>query len=135
MGAPLLPALAIGSAVAGLAGGGLGAVGGMNSAEAAKQDAFYQAAVAANNAKIAQQNAEMEIKTGQSQMAQQGLQTRSVIGTTKAAQAASGVDVNTGSSVGVRAGESEIGMLNQATIGSNAARKGVIRRGIATGPT
>lgn len=107
----------------GLAGGGLNAAGQMNSAEAVKQNSFYQAAVAANNAKIAGQNAEMEIQTGQAQESEQGRRNRSVLGTMKAGEAASGVDVNTGSFVGVRAGAAEIGALNTATIGSNASQK------------
>jgi hypothetical protein len=110
-------------AVTGLIGGGISALGGMQSAEAQKQNLFYQAAVAANNAQIARQNAEMETQTGQSQMTMEGMKNRSIIGTMKAGQAASGVDVNTGSFVNARAGAAEIGALNQATIGSNAARK------------
>ena len=49
---------------------------------------------------------------------------RAMLGTTKAAQGASGVDVNSGSSVAVRQGESELGMLDALTIRSNAAKKG-----------
>ncbi len=107
----------------GMVGGGISALGGMQSAEAQKRNMFYQAAVAANNAQIARYNAEMETQTGQSQMATEGMKNRSVIGQMKAGQAASGVDVNTGSFVNARAGAAEIGALNQATIGSNAARK------------
>jgi hypothetical protein len=44
------------------------------------------------------------------------------VGRTKAAQAASGIDVNSGSAVSVQASERMLGMLDALTIRSNAAR-------------
>jgi hypothetical protein len=115
--------LAVGSAVAGLAGAGVSASGQMQSASANKQNLYYQAQVAANNAQIAKQNAAQEMQTGEVQAGNQGLKTAEQVGTTKAGQAASGVDVNSGSSVAVRAGEAELGMVDQGTVLSNASRR------------
>jgi hypothetical protein len=111
------------SAAAGLAGAGVSAYGQMQSASANKQNLYYQAQVAQNNAKLQQQNADQEMQTGEVQAGNQGLKTAEQVGTTKAGQAASGVDVNSGSSVAVRAGEAELGMVDQGTVLSNASRR------------
>jgi hypothetical protein len=110
--------------VSGIAGAGMQAIGSYNAMQAQSANAAYQAQVAANNAKIALQNQGMDIAAGEQQAGNQGLKTRAVIGTTKAAQGASGVDVNTGSALKVRQGEAEVGMLDALTIRSNAAKKG-----------
>lgn len=108
---------------AGLVGGALNAVGSYNQNIAQANNAAYQAQVAANNAKIAEGNAELETQTGEIQAANYGLKTRAAVGKTMAEQGASGVDVNTGSSVNVRSAESSLGMLDALTIRANAARK------------
>ena len=107
----------------GLAGAAVSAAGQYNSLEAQSQNAAYQAQVSANNAKIALSNASMDTQAGEVGAVNQGLKTRSAVGTTKAAQAASGVSVNSGSAPKVRAAESELGMLDALTIRSNAAKK------------
>ena len=110
--------------VAGVAGAGISAIGTYNSLQSQSANAAYQAQVAANNAKIAQQNQGMDIASGEVAAGNYGLKTRAAVGTTKAQQGASGVDVNSGSSVNVRSGESELGMLDALTIRSNASKKG-----------
>lgn len=120
---PLLPALAIGSAVAGLAGTAVGVAGQLNSAKAAKEDAYYQAQVAANNAVIADQNANWTNQAGSVQEFNKGLQTRGIIGQEKATQGASGIDVNTGSAAKVRTATQELGQTDVATIASDTAKK------------
>ncbi len=50
------------------------------------------------------------------------MKTRYQIGQTTAAQAASGVDVNKGSGVAVRASEQTVGNFDQAILRSNAAK-------------
>jgi hypothetical protein len=115
--------LAIGSAAAGLAGAGVSASGTMQGASANKQNLFYQAQVAQNNAKVQQQNATQEMQTGEVQAGNQGLKTAEQVGATKAGQGASGVDVNSKSSTEVRAGEAELGAVDQGTVISNAARR------------
>lgn len=115
-----LPIIGLG---AGIGGGILNAVGSYDSMKAQAANAAYQAQVAANNAAIAKQNEELEVQSGEVQAANQEMKTRSTVGTTLASQGASGVDVNSGSSVAVRSAEAELGMLDALTIRSNEARK------------
>jgi hypothetical protein len=115
--------LALISAGAGLAGAGISALGSYNSMEAQSANAAFQAQVAANSAKIATQNFGLQIESGEEQVANQEMKLRSEVGTTKAGQAASGVDVNSGSSLATRAGEAEIGTLGAMTLRSNSAKQ------------
>lgn len=114
-----LPVIGLGAS---LLGGGISAMGAIESGKATSAAASYQAQVAANNAAIAKQNAELAMQSGEQQVGISQMRTRAAVGTTKAGQAASGVDVNRGSSVDVRAGEAEMGMLDALTIRSNAAK-------------
>jgi hypothetical protein len=118
-----MAALPVISLVAGLAGAGVSALGSYESGRAQSEAAAYQAQVARNNAVIAQQNANLGIQSGEVQASNAAMQTRSVIGATKAGEAASGVDVNSGSFVNVRASESELGALDALTLRSNAAKQ------------
>ena len=131
MGAALAPIALVG----GLVGAGISAYGQYQSMEAQSANAAYQAQVAANNAKIAQSNAAMDIQAGEIQAANQGLKTRAAVGTTKAQEGASGVDVNTGSFPQARAAESEIGMMDALTIRSNAAKQAYSQEVAATSDT
>jgi len=119
MGAAIAPIALVGA----IAGAGISAYGQYSSMEAQSSNAAYQAQVAANNAKQAMLNAGMETQAGEIEAANQGLKTRGAVGMTKARQASSGIDVNTGSAPKVRAAESELGMLDALTIRSNAAKK------------
>lgn len=97
-------------------GSGVSALGAYNTNMAASEAATYRAGVADINAKIAKQQGQVEafnhsLKVGQ------------ILGTQKATQAASGVDVNFGSPVNVRASTSEMGKLDQLTILNNASKK------------
>ena len=102
---------------------GISALGTMEAGQAQSEAAAYQAQVARNNAAIAQQNAGLQVQSGEVQASNQAMATRGAVGTTKAGQAASGVDVNSGSFVGVRSSESEFGALDALTLRSNAARQ------------
>lgn len=99
------------------------AVGAAQAGEAEAANARYQAQIAKNNAEYARRNAELATQEGDIEATAQGLKTRARIGTTKAAQAANGIDVNTGSAVDVRVSEQELGILDALTIRSNAARQ------------
>lgn len=108
----------------------LGAVGTITSAASAAQSAAatqqaasYQAQVAENNALVAQQQAKLAAASGEQQAADTGLTARAKVGALKAAEAASNVDVNTGSNVDVRSSAAELGQLNTLTTLSNAAQK------------
>lgn len=114
-------------AIAGLAlsavGTGVGVMGSMQQASAQKSAANYQSAIAANNAKIASDNATRAGQAGEAQAAQVQQETRAKVGAIKAAQAANGVNVNTGSAVDVQSSAAELGELNAITLRSNAARQ------------
>ncbi len=115
-----LPAVALGVAVAGAA---VSAYGAYNQGQAQKANADYQAQVAANNAKIAQQNVTWTEQSGEAKVAAKGMQTSQAAGTIKAAQGASGIDVNSGSASQVRTSVAKLGALDALTIRSNTSRE------------
>ncbi|MFS6760683.1 hypothetical protein WHJ69_14435, partial [Staphylococcus aureus] len=102
---------------------GLAAMGQIQQAQAAKASANYNAAVQENNAQIAQQNATLEGQQGAANAEQEQMKTRANVGAIKAGQAASGINVNSGSAVDVQSGAADTGMLNAITVRSNAARQ------------
>jgi hypothetical protein len=103
-------------------GGVTGAIGAVESARAQGESASYAAPVAANNSVIASQNATLANAAGASQVEQQGLKTRATVGAIAANQAASNINVDTGSAVDVRSSASELGQLSDLTIRSNAEK-------------
>lgn len=105
---------------AGVIGGGISAVGQLEGGAATANAANYSAAVASNNAIIAKQNADYAEKAGLVQAQTQGLKSRAVGGKIRAAQGASGVDVNSGSNVDVREAQREAGLLDTETVLNNA---------------
>lgn len=119
MGAAIAP-LAVGGQ---LLGGVVSGLGSMESGEASAAAMQYQAEVAQINAGIAKQNASMEMAAGETAANNAEMKTRAAVGTTKAGQGASGVDVNTGSFVQSRASEAELGMLDALTTRANSARR------------
>lgn len=127
--------LAVMSLVAGAAGTGVSAVGAVESGYAKSEAASYRSQVAANNAKLAQDDATREMQAGDVAAFNRGLKTRAQIGSQKAAQGASGIDVNSGSAVDVRAGTEELGMLDALTIRSDAAKRAYARQVEATSYT
>jgi hypothetical protein len=84
--------------------------------------AQYQAGVANMNAQIAEQNAGYERAKGEYEAEQIGMKGRYQLGTMKTTQAASGVDVNTGSAVGARTSMASITSLEEATARNRAQR-------------
>lgn len=116
------PMAAMGIGASGL-GGVTGAIGSVFGGEAQKSMYEYQAAVARINAGIAEQNASYAIAAGEAEAQQQGMKTRAEIGQTRATQGASGLDVNRGSAVDVRASEAEVGAMDQAMVRANAQRQ------------
>lgn len=108
---------------AGAAGAGTSALGSIMGGKAQAKMYQYQAGVSQLNKQIEEQNAAYSRHVGEVQAQQSGMKTRFEVGTTKAIQAASGLDVNTGSAVDVRESQQQIGSFNQAMIRSNAARQ------------
>ena len=107
-----IEALAIGSLVTGVLGAGVSAFGQMQAGQARAAEASYQAQVARNNEIIAGRNATYAIQSGEAAAERQGLQNRETLGRIVTAEAANGVDVNSGSNVDVRSSEREVGMEN-----------------------
>ena len=112
-----LPAI---SSAAGIAGAGIKAMGDIEGGAATRSAATYQAQVAANNAEIAKRNANYAEEAGQAQANAISLKGAATAGRIKAGQAASGVDVNTGSAVDVQTSQRETSKLDTETILNNA---------------
>lgn len=117
--APILMAAATGVSLLGANRQAQGQVEAGNAAAAASN---YNATVAAENAKVADQNATWAAQAGEAQAGEESQKTRATVGSIKAAQAANGIDVNTGSAVDVRSSAAELGQLSAINIRSNAAR-------------
>jgi len=112
--------LAIVSAVGGIIGTGMSAIGAYNSAQAQAASARYQAQVAQNNATIAEQNAVYTKQAGNSAAVDASLRARAALGARVAGQAASGIDVNSGSALDAQETEREVGVLNTERVVNNA---------------
>ncbi len=108
---------------ASLLGGVVGAVGAEQKGAADQAMYGYQSQVASMNARIAQQNAAYAQQAGGSAAYQSGLKTAALVGTQKANQGASGIDVNTGSPAGIRQTTTQLGQLDQNLIRTNYAKK------------
>ncbi len=98
-----------------LVGAGISAVGTIMGGIAQKNALNYQAQVAQNNQIIAQQNAQYAMAAGYAKTAMVSMKERATGGAIKAAQAAGGVDVNTGSNKDVQVSQREIGKLETET--------------------
>lgn len=109
--------------VTSVVGAGVGALGAIQQGKAAKASATYNAEVATNNANIAKQNASFAAQEGTANTEAAQMQSRAKVGAIAANQGASGVDVNSGSSLDVRSSAAELGELNALTVRSNAARQ------------
>ncbi len=106
------------------AGGGiLGAVGSIFQGQAQAKAFQYQAGVAEINKKIALQNEDYSIRAGEVEANRSGRKTGFMIGEQKAVQASRGLDVNSGSNVGVRDSQHQVGEMDMATIRESAGRR------------
>ena len=109
---------------------GLGAVGGVFNAigqagqsESQAQQYKYQAGIAAQNAQIAKQNEQYALIQGEQTAARSGMASRFQAGQIRAAQGASGFNVNTGTNAEVQASQKAIGQTEQTAIRSTAAKQ------------
>jgi hypothetical protein len=102
-------------AFVGLIGGLISAVGTIASGQAQANALNYQSQVAQNNAIAAQQYANYAIQAGEQKATTVSMKEAEVGGQIKAAQAASGVDVNTGSNKLVQMSHRELGQLDTET--------------------
>lgn len=117
------PELLIGAAIATtVAGTAVSVLSSTQGGAASQNQANYQAAVAENNRIISEQNAQAATDAGEASSQTSQMRTAQQIGAKKAAAAASGVDIGSGSPLDVIADTSRIGMLDALTIKNNAAR-------------
>jgi hypothetical protein len=109
------------SLVGGAIGTGFQMIGAYNNAQAQAAQARYQAQVAQNNAVIASQNARYASAAGEAKAEDASLRARAAVGAARAAEAANGVDVNTGSASDVQTTEREVKNLEVQRVRNNAA--------------
>lgn len=114
-----MSALSIASTIG---GGVLSAQGATAEGAAAKQMYGYQAQVARLNAQIDRQNAEWELTKGGREAELYGAKAAQQFGAIRTRQAASGLDINTGTAKRVQDSQTHIAQVDQETIRSNAAR-------------
>lgn len=89
----------------------------------AKADAYkYQSSMAWQNAAIARQNEKYAFDVGEQQAVKQGLAGQAQAGAIKAAQGASGVDMNSGSAKEVQTSQHLVSTMDLATIREKAAK-------------
>lgn len=119
IGTGVLGAISIGSSIL---GGAAQAAGAQESAAATANMYQYKAGVALINKQINEQNARWALDAGDIQAEESGLRSRSEISQTKANQAASGLDVNSGSAVMVRDSQQKVAAFDQNVIRWDAAK-------------
>jgi hypothetical protein len=107
----------------GIAGGVLGYVGAKTTAEAQSAAYTYQSAVAQSNAQIMRRNAMTELGVGEEKAGIAGTKGAQISGAIRAAQGASGVQVDSGSSADVQAGQARANRIDQDIIRENAGRR------------
>lgn len=122
MGLEVLGAVSIGSSIL---GSGLSALGASKKADAESDALAYKAQVARNNAIIAERNAASAVEAGSVKGQINDLRTKSLVGQQLVAQAANGLDVNSGSNLAVRQSTADIGRLDTLTIIANAGKEAV----------
>lgn len=105
-----------------LAGGITSAIGAEKTATATQQSYNYQAGVAQLNSKIDLQNADYARSQGETQAEQYGLKAGQQQAAIRNTQAASGLDVNSGSATDVQRSQRTLTAIDTAQIRSNAAK-------------
>lgn len=106
-----------------LASGAVGALGSVRTAEAQKQAAQYQAQVDLNNQKLAGYYANTAAAKGAADLSTEQQKQKQQMDFIRASQAASGVDVASGSSQDVRNSQEILNNLDALTIMSNTAQQ------------
>lgn len=115
-------ALAVG-AVATVAGTTLGSIGAYQQGKAQEAQYNYQAQVARDNARIANNNAAMERQAGLEEARRQRVKAIQAIGNQKVALAANGVDVDYGTSLDIIEDTSMLGELDALMLETEGERK------------
>jgi len=115
-------ALAVASIGSTLIGGLIQGKGQQQQYEAQSQMYNYQSRVAQINSQIDKQNADYAIVRGEQQASIEGMKGAQTLGQIKVAQAASGIDVNTGSAADVQESQKKITKMDMDTIRANASK-------------
>jgi hypothetical protein len=116
-------AVTIGSLALTAASTVMGAIGKSQEAAAQAGMANYQAQVARNNQQVAEWNAQRALQQGQVDEQNQRLKSAALLGSQRAALAAQGGDVNSGSPLDIQADTARAGEYDAQTIRNNAALK------------
>ena len=110
-------------AILGVAGGFAQGAGAMQQARAGAASSNYQAVVAANNARLANEAADRTLASGAAETEAVSMKSRANLGSIKTGQAASGVDVNSGSALNVQESARGLGELAATRTSNNAAER------------
>lgn len=105
------------------AGVGMSAMGAANQANTQKNVLGYQAAVANNNATIANYQAQQETVIGAQQEQASRIKTANLYGAQRASMAANGIDLGEGTATDVLTSTEYMGERDALTIRDNAARR------------
>lgn len=105
-----------------IAGGALGVGGNLFKGASEMQMYNYQAGVATINAGIARKNSQYAYSVGDKQAEKYGIKAGQQAGAIKAAQAASGLDINSGSAKQVQESQDKVAQTDMAQIRQNAAK-------------
>jgi hypothetical protein len=106
-----------------VASGAIGAYGAIQSGQAQKKQARYQAGVERNNATIAGWQAQDATQRGQIEEQRQRLATARLKSSQRAAFGSNGVEIDSGSPLDVLMDTAQLGELDALTIRSNAERE------------
>lgn len=112
--------LAAASLVTGALGTVSSVVGGIQNANAQASQMQYQAAIADRNAQIANRNAAYAAQAGEAKAQQEGLKNREILGRVRVAEAANGLDINSGSDLDVREAQRITGVEDVDQLRHNA---------------
>ena len=102
---------------------GMALVGGMMGAQSANQQGDFQSGLLTQNAAFKNQAATETEMAGDTAADWQRVRTGQAVGTQRTAQAANGIDVNSGSAAQLQDDTSMLGELDALTIQNNAARE------------
>lgn len=102
---------------------GIALLGGVMGAQNAKQEGAFNSSMLTQNAAFKEQAANETIAAGNTAADWQRVRTGQAIGTQRSAQAANGIDVNSGSAAQLQDDTAMLGELDALTIANNAARE------------
>lgn len=116
------PEIMLASAVMGGVGTAVQAVGAMQASSAQESAYEYQAQVSANNAKLAEWQAQAELEKGAQAEMEQRRKTAALKGSQRATMAARGLDLGVGSPLNILTETDYLGEMDALTIRDTAAR-------------